>query len=220
MPSDIQYLLGAATWQGKLAASGVTDKITVANLQVTANAGTDAWGRQKSQPALITVTLSLAKSFDTAAEADALDNSTVHYGQLSKHIRSTIEKAGDHLSTEKLAQLVHDCASETAGETPLRAIETHIFYPKGSLLGDGAGYLFAVLFDPEDRMIFSQVSYLKNVRIPCVIGINDNERLQKQPVVINVWLDPLPSGRSDDYARLEAVLANVRYMSQVSSEPS
>jgi dihydroneopterin aldolase len=53
------------------------------------------------------------------------------------------------------------------------------------------------------------VLYLRNVRIPCLIGVNANERLQKQPVVLNLWIDCVVMPRVDNYPELETLLFSV-----------
>jgi dihydroneopterin aldolase len=191
---------------------GISDKITVRNLQVTVNAGADAWGRKKIQPALLTVTLFLSEPFDTAAQADSLDDSTVHYGILSKSIKSQVESNTEHRPTPKLAWEIYSCVDKTAGRTLLRAVEVEIFYPKASLLGDGAGHKLSLIFRGEDRTVYdsSELFYLRNVRIPCVIGVNANERLQKQPVVVNLWMENMGDPWSDECTNVEGCLTDVR----------
>jgi dihydroneopterin aldolase len=187
----------------------IEDKIAVRNLQVTVNAGQDAWGREKTQPALLTVTLSLTKSFNSAAAADALDGSTIHYGQLSKVIEAGVENSTQHYTSSQLASRVGSCIFEAAGETDLHAYEIEIFYPKGSLLGDGAGWSYSELEVPRHGRFSSEALHLRNLRIPCIIGINANEREHAQPVVVNLWLENMPTHLSDGYPRIEAAVVNV-----------
>lgn len=185
------------------------DKIAVRNLQVTVNAGQDAWGRQKTQPALITVILSLANSFNSAAAADALDASTIHYGQLSKAIKAGVENIPQHFRTDQLASRIGSCIFEAAGATDLHAYEIEIFFPKGSLLGDGAGWSYSELEVPRHGRFSTETLHLRNVRIPCIIGINANEREHIQPVVVNLWLEHMATHLSEDYPRIEATVVNV-----------
>lgn len=210
MPSSQQ--LRHAQWQALHTTSTVSDKITVHNLQVIAKAGVDAWGRKKPQPALVTVALSLAGSFDSAAAADALDQSTVHYGQLSKRIKSAIDGSVDHVETRILAeQIIAPAIKETAGEHGnLKAFEIDIFYPKASMYGAGAGYSYSFFTSTQTEFAESKVLYLRDVRIPCIIGINPNERQQKQPVVVNLWIERVDRHRSNDYTKLETMLVQVR----------
>lgn len=201
-----------SAWQAKLATHGIPDQIKVQNLQIVTNAGVDAWGRPRTQPVLLTVTLHLDKPFDSAAQADSLDSSTIHYGQLSKHIISTVGGSSARLETRDLAQLVLESVMGIAGRTGLRGIEIDIQYPKGSLMGDAAGYIYAAYTPPHrpaEESALSRVLYLRNVRIPCIIGVNSNERKQKQPAVVNLWIDCVSPQRSDDYTKLESVLTEV-----------
>ncbi|KAF2010584.1 hypothetical protein BU24DRAFT_427697 [Aaosphaeria arxii CBS 175.79] len=197
--------LRQALFQAKLAESEVTDKICVQNLQVTAKAGKDVWGREKLQPALISVALSLARPFDSAAQADSLDTSTVHYGILSKDIRSAIEGNARHLSTQDFAAQIWGQVQETAGKTNLAGTEVDVFYPKATLFGDGAGLVYSTL----NGEWTSKVAYLRNIRIPCLIGVNPNERERKQPVVVNLQVENPPDSMGDAFRPLEDILVEV-----------
>ncbi|KAF2875977.1 hypothetical protein BDV95DRAFT_484538 [Massariosphaeria phaeospora] len=205
--------LREAVWQGRLAIHDVIDQITVRNLEATVDAGVDVWGRKRKQRAFITVTLSLTKPFDSAAAADALDHSTVHYGQLSKAIQNHVEQQNSIVgwqSTKDLVRGISECASHIIKATRIRSMETDVCYLKGSMFGDGAGYKIGVLFQDDSNNLpesqFYRILYLRNVRIPCIIGVNPNERQQKQPVIINLAIECLQNHRSDDYAKLETVV--------------
>lgn len=177
------------------------------------DAGVDVWGRKTKQRVFLTVTISFAQSFDSAAKADALDNSTVHYGHLSKNIRKVLEEDETWLSTVQLAEKIENCVFQTARMASVMSLEVDVFYPKGSMLGEGAGYSYLVQsardVDVEVPQVVSKVLYLRNVTVPCIIGINTNEKLRKQPVVVNLWIECLPAGRCDEYAQLELLLINV-----------
>jgi len=213
MSSDQQLLdVARAVWEAQPTQLAVTDRITVRNLQASVDAGVDVWNRPKKQRALITVTLSLAKSFSSAAQADALDNSTVHYGKLSKALQAHIGTMTEHDSSWTLAAKLGRVAQGLAADTPLASIEVDIFYPKGSMFGDGAGCSIGYMLSTNSsgQFVGYQQLYLRNVRIPCLIGVNANERQQKQPVVVNIWIDRLSPHRDDDYQRLETVVVDVR----------
>ncbi|USP76403.1 hypothetical protein yc1106_03677 [Curvularia clavata] len=193
-----------AFWNAQLVLSGPSDKIMVQNLQVVVNAGRDVWGREKRQRALISVTLSLEKQFASASSTDSVDDSTVHYGTLSKAIQARFSDDGmAWSSTAALSAAVSQCIRDVAGSTEIRAIETNVCYQKGSMLGEGAGHMTSCL---EKKGTRSSVLYLRNIRIPCLIGVNSNERLQKQPVDVNIWVDGIADSRVDDYPQLESLL--------------
>ncbi|CAI6334440.1 unnamed protein product [Periconia digitata] len=182
------------------------DKITVRNLQVTANAGVDVWGRQKKQRALVTATVALAKFFDTAAQADSLDDSTIHYGILSKDLQKAVaDKESAWMTTFDFSSHLINQVNSTAGPTSLLSLEVDVFYPKGSMFGDGVGYKQTTT-QYQDGV---EELYLRNLRVPCIIGVNSNERLQKQPVVVNVWIEKVARERIDDYPKLETAVVNI-----------
>lgn len=193
--------------QLSLGGGGPFDKIMVQNLQVVVNAGKDVWGREKRQRALISVTLSLEKQFASASSTDSVDGSTVHYGTLSKAIQARFsDDSMSWSSTAALSAAVSQCIRDVAGSTEIRAIETDVCYQKGSMLGEGAGHITSCL---EKMGTWSSVLYLRNIRIPCLIGVNANERLQKQPVEVNIWVDGIAGSRVDDYPQLESLLFEV-----------
>lgn len=176
------------------------DKISVKNLSVEVTAGRDAWGRSRKQPCLLSATLHLSKPFD--CKDDNLDNTTVHYGILSKNLRMLCGSEAQFESSNELAREINRCIRGMAGRTAIDCVDVDIFYPKASLLGDGQGYWLSVSRS-ESRKV-----YVRNVRIPCIIGMNDNERLAMQPVVVNAWLDGVK--REDvDRVPLEKTITDV-----------
>ncbi|KAJ4310923.1 hypothetical protein N0V94_008193 [Neodidymelliopsis sp. IMI 364377] len=196
-----------AVWNAQVAQSACTDKIIVQNLAVTVNAGTDVWGRKKKQRALITVTVTLGNNFSSASSTDTVDESTIHYGTLSKAIQARIQDDSlNWMSTADLSISIAGIVRTAAGSAPIFAIETDVCYLKGSMFGDGAGHRTSII---TQSGVYSNVLYLQNVRIPCLIGVNSNERLQKQPVVVNLWVDCVPASRVDDYAALETALVQI-----------
>lgn len=187
-----------------IAQSDHHDKIFVQNLAVTVNAGKDVWGRQKKQRAVINVILTLGRQFSSASTSDSVDDSTVHYGTLSKALQAHVdEESSRWKSTAALSGSIAQCVRNVAGSTSIYAIETDIRYLKGSMFGEGVGHVTTIVESAKQR---SSVLYLQDIRIPCLIGVNSNERLQKQPVIVNAWVDSLPESRLDDYPELEALL--------------
>ena len=200
-------LIRQAVWNAHAAQSESTDKIVVQDLAVTVNAGTDVWGRKKKQRALISVTVTLGKPFSTASSTDSVDESTVHYGTLSKALQARIQDDSlEWMSTADLSISIAGIVRTAAGSTDIFAIETDVCYLKGSMFGDGAGHTTSII---TQLGVYSNMMYLRNVRVPCLIGVNSNERTAKQPVVVNVWIDCVPASRVDDYAALENILFEV-----------
>jgi dihydroneopterin aldolase len=205
---DDKNLARQVVWNAEVAQSNCTDKILVQNLAVTVNAGTDAWGRKKKQRALISVTVTLGNHFSSASKTDTVDESTVHYGILSKAILGRLQDDSlMWMDTADLSIAIAGIVRTAAGSAPIFAIETDVCYPKGSMFGDGVGHQASII---TATGVYSNVLYLKNIRVPCLIGVNANERLKKQPVVINLWVDCVHASRVDDYAALENSIVQVR----------
>ncbi|KAF2737668.1 hypothetical protein EJ04DRAFT_510108 [Polyplosphaeria fusca] len=205
MDSPLPKLVRSAVLQAQLSLENFGDRITIRNLHTRVNAGVDVWGRPKEQRAHLTISIILNKPFDTAAAADSLDSSTVHYGFISKDISSAILHANAKWnSTNDLALTVLDAVAHTAKEASIAGTELDIFYPKGSMFGDGAGSSFC-RFHSRTTLV-SRTLHLSNIRIPCIIGLNSNERPKKQPVIVSLWIDCLPAHRVDDYVAVEECL--------------
>ncbi|KAI9841406.1 MAG: hypothetical protein M1837_000739, partial [Sclerophora amabilis] len=170
-----------------------TDRVCVRNLSINAPVALDGWGRDKPQPVQISVSLSLAQSFASAAERDKVDQSTIHYGQLSKNVLAAIEAdRKQQISLDELARLVEEAASRTISFPALaETLEVDIFLPKASLLGAGVGFQYCRAFGNPYRLDVARVVHVKDLAIPTVIGVNSHERDMKQQVVVNVWIDRL-----------------------------
>lgn len=171
------------------------DKVSIRNLSLRALSAADVWGRQKTQPVQISVTLLLKHPFQSAAEGDVLDSSTVHYGHLSKNIESKVHAkttSGDWLSGYELALLVEDAARCTAAGTPLTAIEIDILYPKASSNGDGIGFLYNKAFgESAEPTAELRAVYVKNIQNLAIIGVNSHERNMEQPLIASLWIEKL-----------------------------
>ncbi|KAB8343104.1 hypothetical protein FH972_022697 [Carpinus fangiana] len=170
-----------------------SDKVTVKNLHLTANAGFDVWGRQKVQPVDISISLSLMQPASSAAASDTVDASTVHYGQLSKLVIARVQQNSEKwITPEELAYSTTMAALEAApNHTLLAALEVDVRFTKSTLYGEGMSVLFN--FTPEaaapSNGYNSELLHLSRLHVPALIGVNSNERTMKQMVVVSIWID-------------------------------
>lgn len=184
----------------------LTDSVSVRNLYATVNAGVDVWGRRRAQPALISITAGLSQAFDSAAMTDSVDQSTIHYGKLSKAVLAQLEKEQDTWSeTFALATKIFLITFTMAR---IQLCDVDIYYPKGSMLGEG---VHVSLKNHTDVDKTAWVLHTKNVRVAAVIGVNSNEREMKQSVVANVWIDACNTEAGDSYPQVEQILVKVGY---------
>ncbi|KAI9721390.1 MAG: hypothetical protein M1828_005139 [Chrysothrix sp. TS-e1954] len=171
-------LLDNPDWD--LVRSSNLDRVCVSNLHVLANTGYDAWSRQKRQPIDISVTLHLRHSISSAASSDELDQSTVHYGNLSKSVLQMVETASSQwLDVASFTQDLIDAVPIVN----VAFTEVTICMSKATLVGDGVA--FSLLKRQDTFVEYSMMELLK-LRLPALIGVNEHERTMKQTVVVSV----------------------------------
>jgi len=159
----------------------------------------DIWGHAKDQPAQVSVHLTLDPGFSTAATLDALDENTVHYGQLAKAIqgiaKSTSTEAGAFSCVEAfnaVQNVVKTMAIRKDGSCRLSRFETVIHAPKASLHGDGIDLAAWFEYDNGEWKDGRFTLSLLNMRLMVLIGVNDKERTGRQPVVVDLDLHVRP----------------------------
>ncbi|KAI9672378.1 MAG: hypothetical protein M1817_003400 [Caeruleum heppii] len=192
-----------------------SDTVFVRDLSANAVVGVDAWGRKKKQPLQISVKVSLAQPFASAAEQDQVDQSTVHYGLLSKAVKSMIEAhAHEELSLASMSDKILDAALDSWSGAPeglMDAIQIWVFLPKASLLGRGIQLHYCHSFSAEKSYgAKARVLSVRDVMVPSIVGVNRHERGMKQLVVLNLWIDPLWNEEaSDSYGEVEQLMVKI-----------
>ncbi|KXX74117.1 Folic acid synthesis protein fol1 [Madurella mycetomatis] len=162
------------------------DAVFLRNIRLSANVGLDCWHRDKAQPAL--VSLSLPTDIQLAGETDDVVN-TINYGTVYKAIDSGL--AGTSYDTL-------DAFTEAAARIGLEAgggktVKATVKLPKVILQaeGDDGGVAMDVeMAAGEDgtMTVQSKVLHVHNLRVACVLGVNDHERTGKQLVALNLDL--------------------------------
>ena len=164
------------------------DHICLRNLHLSAIIGNDAWNRRKAQPVVVSVKLST----DTTEAASTDDiKKTVSYGQMCKDIMQAVEE-----NTEGFPNIlgfnlyVHELADKKLWGGSALQISTLL--PKGSLRAESGVCLTSCatyrLFDPWSARRSFKFD-INGLRIPCIIGVNAHERLEKQLVVVDISLN-------------------------------
>ncbi|KAM0276322.1 hypothetical protein ACHAQH_006865 [Verticillium albo-atrum] len=226
-----------SSWQVRTQTGEPYAAIHVRSLQTVIRAGTDAWGRTgKDQPALVTAVVSLAKPFHVAASSDTVSEDTVHYGLLAKAIlaslsrlgarseaanRITIEDLVDHLGND----VVYPGDSSDASSpqrilrdpAKVRFASLTLALPKASLLGEGVSLTHSICYPDgsEDNASTACCLSFHRLRVPTLIGVNDNERMAKQVVVADIDIDQFVC-KGDVYTGIESVI--VKTMEESSFE--
>ncbi|KAK5724172.1 hypothetical protein LTR17_013553 [Elasticomyces elasticus] len=190
--TDASYLRTPGPSQSTSGASINQDIISVKNLQLPAGVvAPDVWGKPKEQPALLTITLVLNGGFASAASKDALDGSTIHYGELSKRIRSACGEQGQTAEDVRThaERVICEMARKGEGKFIVARSVVEVNLPKASMYGDGATLIYITEYDDAGRARAAQrVFVVKEVKLMLLVGVNAYERNAKQPIIASLWL--------------------------------
>lgn len=223
LPMQSRQVLNS--WDFAIAAGEPTSIIRIQNLQTNLKVGVDAWGRAgKLQPVLISASFSLRENFETAAQGDDVDQSTIHYGILSKEILKVAKfisndpALADGLRLEDLYVYIYNHlyisedpygtreGAPILGATVVKSFSLEIMLPKASLLGSGVSLRGNELFGSKGHIQACNMRLkLHKLCIPTLIGLNSNERLAKQMVMTNIEIDPWVE-KQDYYVQIEQLV--------------
>lgn len=165
------------------------DTVSLHKLQLEVSAPT-VWSVPKVQPALLTIHLILRNGFGTAANQDALDENTIHYGDLAKRIRAQCQ---DKPTLEALFPLVETVYSDMAlrkdGTCRLSRSMVVINLSQASMHGESCELVDIQDHERNGKSLPSGWQFrIKDIKIMLLIGLKNEERERKQPVVINLDL--------------------------------
>jgi dihydroneopterin aldolase len=199
----------------------MSDIVFVDTLRLSANIGSDCWGRIRAQPIEITVYLHLKPSFlQAAAESDDVVDS-IHYGHLTKAIRILIKSRSGSDSrgfegVDDLIQAVTACAFELGGE-PVTEVRVVLNIPKVILLASGFFVDVVTARDGSNFTVVSKKVSVGDIVVPVIIGVNPPEREAKQRVLVNITFhEDHTSGKDIDYSSIISKLSKVSRLLLVS----
>ncbi len=207
--------------------------VSIQNLTTTLHhAGHDAWNRaHKPQPCLLSATVAFSEPFATASATDRLGADTVHYGSLSKALLARLKEFEAGWTQDGGERSVGDVVGDLwrgltgkegigGGETAergfldvgrVRVLRVSVALPKASLLGEGVRLTASAVFDEarQERVEgWARQLEVTRLRVPTLVGVNDNERLAKQFVVATVTVEGF-TRVEDVYTDIEAVVVKV-----------
>lgn len=166
--------------------------VSVWNLQLPSGVIVpNIWLETKEQPALTTVSLWLRNSFTSAASQDALDDSTVHYGELSKRVRAACaSEQGQRSAVEAVFQAAEHMARKGESKFVAKRIAAKLVLPKASAFGEALTLSEVRLYDERgERKGGFRTFACKNLKVPTLIGVNAYERKGRQPLVVDFAVD-------------------------------
>lgn len=148
-------------------------------------------GPRKLQPATVSISLGLTPGFSSAADRDALDQNTIHYGNLAKAVRSLPPDGnGEGLTLREIVEGVERTVDEMAaredGSRRVGRCEVGVWVPKASPAGEGV----RVRSERDVGRLGRRVGWrFEGVRVMVLIGVNAVERTARQvlEVGLEVW---------------------------------
>ncbi|KAG0147353.1 hypothetical protein CROQUDRAFT_91621 [Cronartium quercuum f. sp. fusiforme G11] len=190
------------------------DAIILRSLAISPTIIPSTWSqaplRSSRQPALIHARVLPHSGFPLSAQLDQLDSDTVSYATLAsafcehanhpEHVYNRVERLAEDLA--KIA--IWDCGCDE--------IDLGLELTNDLLLGASASVLIrrarSDYFNTHTvrPLLRHQLSSrgdrleLKDLRVSCVIGVLDHERVEEQTVVVNIlfWLSPPPAASNDN----------------------
>ncbi|KAK4196367.1 hypothetical protein QBC40DRAFT_287389 [Triangularia verruculosa] len=157
---------------------------------------------------------SSASSTDTLAGGD-----TIHYGILSSTIRDTVEtnfgpssrhsttaEGGSGTTTQTvLAKIWQDLTTTSYNGTPSQVkkpgllspsleriglLSVTVTLPRASLLGEGVSFTASAMYNGAGEMEARAMEMnINRLRVPTLVGLNENEREARQMLVVSVGVD-------------------------------
>ena len=176
------------------------DTISVCGLSTTAIIGPDAWNRPRKPQPLV---LSLYLTIDTTS-AGTSDNvaHTFSYGQMCKDVDAKTRN-GDFSSIDHLTSDIASLADDWPGET----LKIVVLAPKALLRVEGGFGREIVLRRREIKTnefkqlvwhVGSHEWFVQGLKVACIIGVNEHERVEKQMVTIRLKM--MGEKEKEDYS--------------------
>ena len=179
------------------------DSVSVQKIHADIVVGLDAWGRQgKQQPATVSMSLYLPDAIQEASEEDDVAK-TVNYSDICKGILQILHDEAGFSTLVALAARMDptqpDC-SWSPGDISLAGWSIDIRLPK-ALLQSTYGITFFVqrcCAESTSRQVdFLEDFRIKDLQCTCIIGVNEHERLGRQPVSISMTFQTLDRGTNE-----------------------
>lgn len=169
-----------------------TDAIEIKALQLSNGiVAPDIWGTAKVQPAHANIRLNLRRPFASAASKDALDNSTIHYGQLAKGLRACADgSASVDEMVIRLTEVVASMGRKSSELFILASTAIEIVLPKASMDGNGMSLTTTHSYDDTGKVQDVRRCFtMSDVKIMTLVGVNASERTAKQPLIVTLSVD-------------------------------
>ncbi|KAK6411022.1 hypothetical protein LTR95_018141 [Oleoguttula sp. CCFEE 5521] len=158
--------------------------VAVQGLQLDSALAPNIWGDIKPQPARVNVKVYLRNDFSSAAAADALDGSTLHYGNLAKRIRKACVP---ETAVPSILGVVIDNALGLGTGGSIAEIVVELILPKATAYGEAIHLSESRIYRNDDTASIVRQKYeCKRMKLMVLVGVNAYERRGKQPLIVDL----------------------------------
>lgn len=167
------------------------DIITIKKLQLPYGIiAPNVWGEYKAQPVLLSLALTLNPGIGSAADKDALDQNTIHYGHLAKRIRGGAS-SDQTLSqcTAMVGDILYDMGQRDDHTFRLSESKMQLTFPKASMSGETFEIQRSATHGSDGTVSSPRTNFsICGMKVMTLIGVNANERQAKQPLLVGLEL--------------------------------
>ena len=158
----------------------VADQVVLKGITFEAEVGLDLWHRPgKTQPIELEVHLTPPGGLEAAAQEDNVAY-TIDYGKLYKVLKGSVFN-GKFSGLSELYQAIKASFPETVSWS------MNITLPKGILEANGGlTVTWTGQVEAGGLPSITQMVTIRDIECRCIIGVNDNERLEKQRLIITL----------------------------------
>lgn len=181
------------------------DIVSIRALTLTTRIGHDIWYRNRPQPVIVSLAL-----YTDISKSGATDDvgASIHYGNLTKAVSSHITDSNSDNLVDFVDHLAECCFFKGGAEEKIKIVAE---LPEALTMAEGVGIEAYRLRFPEDSARSGEVDqipgfgdgiFIRNLRVACVIGVNEPERKEKQVVVVNLRLWDIDAKLALGYRKL------------------
>ncbi|OQO14243.1 hypothetical protein B0A48_01119 [Cryoendolithus antarcticus] len=182
--------------------------VAVQGLQLDSVLAPNIWGDIKAQPARVNVKVYLRNDFSSAAAADALDDSTLHYGNLAKRIRKACVP---ETAVPSILGVIIDNAVGLGTKGSIAEIVVELILPKACTYGEAVHLSESRVYSINDNASIVQQKFeCRRMKLMVLVGVNAYERRGKQPLIVDLSI-----GGTTIYAAINELVNLERYLADI-----
>lgn len=190
-----------------------SDVVSIRALTLTTRIGHDIWYRDRPQPVIVSLAL-----YTDISISGATDNvgASIHYGHLTKAISTHITDSTSDNLVGFVDSLAECCFAKGGADEKIKIVAE---LPEALTMAEGVGIEAYRQRYPQGSGRVGEIDqipgfgdgiFIRNLRVACVIGVNEPERKEKQVVVVNLRLWDIDTKLAVGYRKIVDAVTEVR----------